>query len=261
MAKHPPLWNQALSYPAQLDRYLLGSLWPHGGVLGAALSVVANTMTANVAPGSAAVPLQAGQGAALCHWDAPEPVTFSPATATDRVDAVVVVVRDNAVDGGPNNDFQLLTVPTAAIPPNSLKLYEVIVSANSVAVQQGQVYDYRGAGLARPAYDLQAGIASVTTDTASNCHLDLPRSFMGVPQVAMAVAYGWSGTPGAHFMLNSGSTPNHVVWQVRDFSGNVMAVGNGFLIQWLAIYTPDPTATTSLDDLLKATDREEDQDD
>ena len=62
MAKYPPLWNQAISYPAQLDRQLLATLWPAGGVLGGAATAVANTLQVSIPPGSVAVPLQAGPG-------------------------------------------------------------------------------------------------------------------------------------------------------------------------------------------------------
>ncbi len=34
MTRYAPLWQQAGSYPAQLDRSLLGALWPAGGALG-----------------------------------------------------------------------------------------------------------------------------------------------------------------------------------------------------------------------------------
>ena len=107
MTRYAPLYNQSLSYPAQLDRQLLGSLWPAGGADGGAVTAVADTMNVSIAPGSAGVPLQPGQGTALSHWDAAEVVTIPPAppAGQTRQDLIVAQVRDTAIDGGPSNDF------------------------------------------------------------------------------------------------------------------------------------------------------------
>ena len=107
MARFEPLWQQAGSYAAQLDRMLLAALWPSGGVLGGAVTAAFNTMNVNIAAGYAAVPLQAGQGGALCRWDAAEVVTLtaSPPSGQSRIDLIVCQVRDNAIDAGANNDF------------------------------------------------------------------------------------------------------------------------------------------------------------
>ena len=116
--RYAPLWQQANGYPAQLDRYLLGALWPGGGVQGGAATAVAGTMNVSIAAGSAAVPLAPGQGSALCHWDAAELVTIDPAppSGQSRVDLIVAQVRDNQVDGGPSNDFVFAVVKgTAAL--------------------------------------------------------------------------------------------------------------------------------------------------
>ena len=154
MTRFAPLWQQAGSYPSQLDRYLLGALWPSGGLLGGAASAVADTMNISLAAGSAGVPLQPGQGSALCHWDAAELVTLdaAPPTGESRVDLIVAQVRDNQIDGGPFNDwvFQVVTGTPAvlarvdtrdeppedevepravapAVPANALALYAVTV--------------------------------------------------------------------------------------------------------------------------------------
>ena len=138
MTRFAPLWQQAGSYAAQLDRGLIAALWPAGGVLGGAVAALNNTMTASVAPGSAAVPLASGQGAALCRWDAAEVVTVtaSPPSGQSRIDLVVCQVRDNAIDAGPNNDFVFVVVagtpaasaPAApAVPANALAVAQVTV--------------------------------------------------------------------------------------------------------------------------------------
>jgi hypothetical protein len=175
--RYPPLWSQGLSYPAQLDRYLLGALWPGGGVLGGAVTAVANTMNMSIAPGSAGVPLQAGQGTALCHWDAAELVTLdaAPPTGQSRVDLIVAQVRDAAVDGGPNNDFVFVVIggtpatlaetrpgdqddddatPPAtpeqqaatppALPPNCYPLAQVTVPGGAANLNGVAIFDLRG---------------------------------------------------------------------------------------------------------------------
>lgn len=112
MPHTPVLWQQSSTYPAGADRQLLGALWPAGGALGAAVSAVANTMQVSIAPGSAAVALQSGQGSALCHWDTAEVLTLdaSPPSGQSRVDLIVCQVRDPDLDGGLNSDFVLMAV-------------------------------------------------------------------------------------------------------------------------------------------------------
>ena len=157
MPHTPVLWQQAATYPAQADRQLLGALWPGGGVLGAAVSAVANTMQITVAPGSAGVPLQSGHGSALCHWDTAEAgppllLDAAPPSGQSRVDLIVVQVRDPDLDGGLNSDFIITAVKgtpatlaagkpgdkdadvgpeqhaaAPAVPPNALPLATVTV--------------------------------------------------------------------------------------------------------------------------------------
>ena len=61
------------------------------------------------------MPLQAGQGSALCHWDTPEVLTIpaAPPSGQSRVDLIVCQVRDPDLDGGQNADF-ILTVVAGA---------------------------------------------------------------------------------------------------------------------------------------------------
>ena len=140
MTKYQPLWQQAGSYAASVDRGLLGSLWPAGGVTGAAVAAVANTMQVQAQPGTVAVPMQAGQGVELCRWDAAadSTVTLSaaPPSGQSRIDVYCVQVRDNAIDAGGNNDFIFIAVAgtpaasnptTPATPANALALATIAV--------------------------------------------------------------------------------------------------------------------------------------
>lgn len=140
MARYAPLWQQAGVYPASLDRQLLQTIWPNGGTSGAVPAVVANTMDVNIPVGRVVVPLTAGQGDALCVWDAAEVVTLAAASAQPRIDLIVLQVRDNALDAGPNNDFLFTSVmgtPAAsnpavpATPANAYAMAHVLVPANA----------------------------------------------------------------------------------------------------------------------------------
>src|SRR5215469_973317 len=121
MTRFAPLWQQAGSYAAGTDRFMLGAEYPKGGCNAAAITTVNNTMNVSVAAGDCVVPLQSGQGAALCHWDAAEVVTLAaaPPSGQTRVDLIVAQVRDNALDGGGNNDFIITAVtgtPSTGFP-------------------------------------------------------------------------------------------------------------------------------------------------
>jgi hypothetical protein len=146
MTRYAPLWQQAGSYAAALDRLLMQALWPSGGASGGAVSASATTMQVTAAPGFAAVPLQSGQGCALCRWDANEVPTLAAGSAQQRIDLVIVQVRDNALDAGANNDFIVTSVtgvpaasnPAApATPTNAFALAQVLIPGGSVANLSG----------------------------------------------------------------------------------------------------------------------------
>lgn len=147
MTRFAPLWQQAGSYPSQLDRSLLGALWPGGGGDGAPPAAVNNTMQVTIPPGWLGVPLQAGQGSALCRWDAAEVVTLAaaPGPGQTRWDFVVCQVRDHDLGGGPDNDFIFTTAtgtpgtsalgkPGEEMTPEQQAVTFPAIPANSVPV-------------------------------------------------------------------------------------------------------------------------------
>jgi hypothetical protein len=161
MARYQPLWQQAGSYAATRDRSLIAALWPQGGATGGVVSAVANTMTVSAAPGTLAVPLQSGQGCALCVWDANEVVTIAtaPPSGQSRIDLVIVQVRDNALDAGANNDFVMAVVagtPAAsnpavpATPTNAAVLARVLIPGAVANLNTATVTDMRPGALAVP---------------------------------------------------------------------------------------------------------------
>jgi hypothetical protein len=137
--RQAPLWQQAGSYPASLDRQLLAARWPTGGLSGGVVSKTAGTMDVVIQAGRCAVPLQAGQGTALCTWDAPETVTLAQLATSgqERLDVICAQVHDDLIDGGGVNDFAFVAVsgPVSpagtnarpVIPPNTYALADVVV--------------------------------------------------------------------------------------------------------------------------------------
>ena len=194
MTRFAPLWQQAGTYPAQLDRNLLAALWPTGGVLAGAVTAVNNTMTLSIAPGTAAVPLAGGQGVALCRWDAAEivTVTASPPSGQSRIDVVVCQVRDNALDAGPNNDFIFSVVAgtaaasnpaVPATPANAFAVYSVTVPGAAANLNTATLADLRGFNL--PVSGMAAG-----------------RIFVNVVGFPMFVGFSLYGATGVSFVSN-----------------------------------------------------------
>ena len=264
MTRYAPLWQQAGSYPSQLDRYLLGALWPSGGLLGGALSAVANTMNVSIAPGSVGVPMQAGQGSSLCHWDAAELVTIDPAppTGQTRLDVIVALVRDAAVDGGPNNDWLFTVIkgtPGAswtrpALPPNAFSMGELAVPGGAANLNGVAITQTRAGGLAVPApaaYDLQAGGAWISTDAASAAFINFPRPFAGKPQYFSANA-GQGTVNGVTFSANGNGDATRLQLTGWNAAGVPFQSGAVFFVQWLAIYIPgQPSGAMTREEFLE----------
>jgi hypothetical protein len=154
MTRYQPLWQQAGSYAASQDRLLMQSLWPGGSCSGGVTTAVAGTMNVSIAPGFAAVPLQAGQGVALCRWDAAEVVTLSaaPPSGQSRIDLIVAQVQDNALDAGGNNAFIFTAIAgtpaasapaTPATPTNAMAIATVTVVGAVANLNAAVILDLR----------------------------------------------------------------------------------------------------------------------
>ena len=232
MTRYAPLWQQAGSYPAQLDRSLLGALWPVGGASGAAATAVANTMTVSLPPGAVAVPLAPGQGSALCRWDAAEVVTLdaAPPSGQSRIDVIVAQVRDTAIDAGPNTDFIFAVVkgtpaasaPAApATPANAYAMYAVTVPGAAANLNGATITDRRTSLVAAP-YALPAiyGSPVLTTDTFGNVNMLLPAGKVFVGGSAVGAQTGFRtfcivngasvGTPTVTYVVCAPGTGNGV---------------------------------------------------
>jgi hypothetical protein len=163
-------------------------------------------MNVSIPPGTAAVPLQAGQGAAVCTWDAAEVVTLAaaPPSGQSRIDLVVAQVRDNAIDGGANNDFVFAAVagtaaasnPAApAVPTNAYVMCQVLVPGAAANLNTATITDRR----AQLSY--QSGIWTPTWTAAG-----------GPPGIGNGSLVGkWTVIGNEcfiHIMLTFGSTSN-----------------------------------------------------
>ena len=114
------LWQQLATYPAQLDRQLLATLWPIPGRLTGMAVTVSTGRVVNIAPGAFVVPLAAGAGSALAISDAIETATFpaAPASGSNRIDNLIVQIHDVALDAGSSNGFTFdVTVGAVAASP------------------------------------------------------------------------------------------------------------------------------------------------
>jgi hypothetical protein len=159
MTRLTPLWLQAGTYPAAIDRRLSGALWPNPQCDGAAVTF-SSGMTVNVDPGQIAVPTPNATGTCLCVSDAPEQVALAPAGATgsDRIDLVICQLRGTDLDNGANNDFIYTSVTGVAsgtpvvpdVPPGAVVLAQVAIPGGSAAIDPANITDRRPGTLAIP---------------------------------------------------------------------------------------------------------------
>jgi hypothetical protein len=157
MTRYTPQWLQAGSYPASLDRRLLGALWPAAAVSGMTVSP-AGGMLLNVAAGQAAVPTANNTGSVLCSSDAVEQVVLgaAPGAGTNRIDVVTVMPRGNDLDGGANTDFIFNVIAGAAVaspvapavPAGQVAIANVFVGGGVAAIVAANITDVRPLGLA-----------------------------------------------------------------------------------------------------------------
>lgn len=167
MTRYTPLWEQAGTYPASLDRRLLGSLWPGAAIIGGAVTP-GTAMQVSIAPGTVAIPLTSGAGSVLCNWDAVELVALNaaPGAGLNRIDLIYAQARANDIDSGSNNDFIFAALAgTAAaspvvpspLPNNAVAIAQVYVPAQSASVTAANITQLTAPNLAIPPQRVPAG--------------------------------------------------------------------------------------------------------
>jgi microcystin-dependent protein len=119
MTRHTQLWIQAATYPASLDRQLIGAVWQGAASRGCRLSAAGGTVVA-IEPGIVIVPSANNTGSSMCVSDAVENLDLglAPAAGLVRVDLVICRPRATDLDGGVNNDWIFDKVVGAEVPSN-----------------------------------------------------------------------------------------------------------------------------------------------
>ena len=157
MTRYTPLWLQAGSYAASVDRRLLAALYPDARTTGMDVSAAGTGMDLHIAPGSFANGTVNGTGSCLCVSDAVETVTLDPAppSGTDRMDIVYVWPRGADLDGGANDDFIFAIAkgtdapsgsaqpPTSLVPGGAGALALVTVPGGAASIVAGDITDWR----------------------------------------------------------------------------------------------------------------------
>jgi hypothetical protein len=143
------LWQQLVTYPAEVDRLLIEAAWPMPGRLRGMLVTVATGRDVNIAAGKFVVPLGAGMGSALCVSDAVETATFAdaPGAGASRIDLLVVQVRDMAIDAVTVNGFTFDVIEGApaaspvppAVPARALALAAVTSVGGQANLAQSNI--------------------------------------------------------------------------------------------------------------------------
>jgi hypothetical protein len=158
----PPDWLQALSYSANVDRYLIEGVWPNaaGGVLNGlvvAPHAAGANMTVDVAAGVAVChgTDATAQGSYLCRLLSTYnvgPVPAAPPAGQSRLDRVVLQVNDPAATGTGTAGWGFgIVAGTPATsnpalppaPPSSVTLATLAIAAGTVSVGAAQITDAR----------------------------------------------------------------------------------------------------------------------
>jgi hypothetical protein len=164
MTRYPPMYQQEGVYPAQLDRLFLSDATSGNASLLSSTTAFTVTqhagtagMSVDVAAGRATVlgSDTANQGTYIIWSDAVEnpPIATAPGTGQSRIDLIVAQVRDDFVNAGGNNDFQIVSVTgtaaatgsqvAPAAPASSLVLAQVAVGPLVTSILNANITDVR----------------------------------------------------------------------------------------------------------------------
>lgn len=158
----PPLWLQAITYPAGTDRDLIDATFSAVGVIGAGDFLVGPrgagaNMSVDVAAGKIVVPGTdvSGQGKYIGRLKntVNVPISAAPSAGLTRIDRIVAHVVDATVIGGTTNAMTVETpvVGTPAssnpvpptIPPSSLLLADITIASGTASIIVGLITDRR----------------------------------------------------------------------------------------------------------------------
>jgi hypothetical protein len=158
VTRYTPLWLQAGSYAAGVDRRLIAAIWPNPVTTGCAVTT-ASAMNLNVAAGSVVVPTANNTGSTLCVSDAVEVVTLptAPASGLNRIDVVCCTVASTDIGSGTGDAWSFTVVSSTAvaspvaptIPAGSVAVAQVLVVGGSASISAANITDRRNPATAR----------------------------------------------------------------------------------------------------------------
>lgn len=157
MTRHTQLWIQAATYPASLDRQLIGAVWQAAASRGCRMSPGGGTVLA-IDPGIIVVPSANNTGSSMCVSDAIEnrDLGLAPASGLVRCDLVICRPRGTDLDGGVDNDWIFDSVKGAevasnpvvpAAPAGTVALGYVNRPGGSAAIVATDIIDQRPGGI------------------------------------------------------------------------------------------------------------------
>lgn len=178
-----PLYQQANTYPARLDRQFIedvfdveGVIKPAGGALLVGPRAAGANMSVDIAAGRAVIKGddEANQGSYRVTSTAVENRALGAAPGSDsRIDLVVAQVRDANVTGGASSDWDIIVIPgevaaapvAPAVPPTAIPLAQVLVAAGTLSIDAAKITDRRTSA-SNAAYVATAGGSTVTASAA-----------------------------------------------------------------------------------------------
>jgi hypothetical protein len=241
----PPIWNQNLTYPAQIDRQLIAAAFPHPGVLDGAFLKVSQraagaNMSVDVAAGRAVVAGgdTANQGSYLAHVLNPVnvPIAAAPGAGLVRVDLVHCKVNDAAVTGTLNTVTVETPIAGSAVasnpappatPNTSIPLAWVTVAAGTASITNAMIADKRTFARA-PA--VQAGRANYPYTTGGTTVL-FPNWFS---TTCYSVVFHLSLANTMHNSIVATVNNTGFVFQAWTASGEFGA-GTNVFVDWVAV--------------------------
>lgn len=249
MTRYTPLWLQAGSYPAGVDRRLISAVWPAAVVSGCAVTVQAN-MNLNVAAGWVVVPAANNTGSVLCASDAVEVVTLgtAPGAGTNRIDVVVCTVTSTDIGTAAGDAFSFTSVagtPAASpvaptVPAGSVAIAQVLVLGGQATIQAGNITDRRAPS--RPADSLHASVYRNTAYTIPTAQAALAMDTVRFDPSAMfttgALKVPVAGVYQVAVMITAAQSINGLVAVFVQQNGTAVAQSNVYAAAAGAFVSP-----------------------
>lgn len=152
MTLEAPLWIQAGSYAARLDRFFIEEVMRRQNRIMRGMAVTQRAAGANftvdVSAGAAALKgtTQAFQGMYFIRSTATENIVVPATPATTRTDTVVATVQDPNAGGVAGDKWVLTVVQGTTVPENSIALATIARTSGEAAILTASITDLRPLG-------------------------------------------------------------------------------------------------------------------